>query len=119
MPARVSPQARSWHAIYRTARAFMGSVAAHEAAHADWTPTQLFGVHPDAPLQRLDGMGAVTLAALARTSRELTHIEGDTAVYLTASGGRSRRCRFRISREAVPFWHCIPADIALTQDHAA
>ena len=70
------------------------------AAALGWPEVALFGVHPVAPWQRLDAMGAAfALHPVAAVMR-------DSIVYRTRDGRTQIRWRVHIAERAVPVWEC-------------
>jgi hypothetical protein len=82
-PAGVAPSL--WHARVNRAARFCGAWAV-KAAACGWSASDLFGLHPVAPLSRHDGMGVAFFCA----EREVIDVTPDAVVIRLANGVRHR-----------------------------
>ena len=80
-PAPMAWKAEAWKVLQDDALAFLQQWAA-QAHRLGWAGLDLFGVHPTAPVARLDGMGLVVLLQ----GRPVVALTEDSATIKAASG---------------------------------
>ena len=74
------------------------------AAGFGWTASDVFGLHPDAPASRLDGMGLVPLIG----GGEVIAINSDRAIIRTRGGSCLTYFLRRPRPTAVAAWDLVP-----------
>jgi hypothetical protein len=89
-------------------REFLKSPFFADAMHFGWTDEELFGVHPIAPMVRVDQLGIVSGLAISRLAGpRLERIGPDAAIVRCSSGSRLSAPRTRQGESAgIPWWTC-------------
>jgi hypothetical protein len=90
-----------WSGIVRTVRAFAESWDGSARA-CGWSTLSLYGLHPSAPMARLDAMGAAWL--LARSGHRVIAVAADAIEVTTSTTARLRIYRTLIDPAAVLAW---------------
>lgn len=103
MPCPVAYDPAAWRQAVNDAQGFIRSPWASQAARLAWKALNLFGVNPDAPYVRLDGMGLIPLL----DGCQIVAITIDTA-RISCGGGvmQTFYCR-HMAAGAVALWEMV------------